>query len=55
MMEFEVLTAAAICGFVYVLSRVVSWIEHEKAQKLAEQKEQDRLSKVAALYGRNEK
>ncbi len=54
MMEFEVLTAAAICACVYVLSRIVSWIEHDKAQKIAAQKERDRLSKIAALYGRSE-
>ena len=54
-MELEVLTVFAICAAVYVLSRVVGWIVEEKEIKVAREKEEARLERVASLYGRNNK
>lgn len=51
-MELEVLTVFAICAAVYVLSRVVGWIVEEKEIKVAREKEEARLERVASLYGR---
>lgn len=52
-MYFEVLTAFALCGMVYVLSRIVGWIVEEKENKRAKIKEEDRLERIANLYGRS--
>ena len=54
-MYFEVLTAFIICGFVYVLSRIVGWIVEEKEGKLLRTREEERLERVANLYGRTTK
>tara|TARA_A200000159_G_scaffold49127_1_gene45320 strand:- start:5624 stop:5800 length:177 start_codon:yes stop_codon:yes gene_type:complete len=51
-MHFEILTAFAICAAVYVLSRVVSWIVEEKEAKVKAVQEEERLERVASLYGR---
>ena len=54
-MYFEVLTAFIICGFVYVLSRIVGWIVEEKEGKLLQAREEERLERIANLYGRTTK
>ena len=54
-MYFEVLTAFAICGMVYVLSRIVGWIVEEKEGKILQAKEEARLERIASLYGRTTK
>ena len=51
-MYTEVLTALAICTFVYVLSRIVGWIVEEKEIKVLQAKEEERLERIASLYGR---
>jgi len=54
-MYFEVLTAFILCAVVYVLSRIVGWIVEEKESKRAKIKEENRLERVANLYGRSTK
>ena len=51
-MYTEVLNALAICTFVYVLSRIVGWIVEEKEIKVLQAKEEERLERIASLYGR---
>ena len=54
-MYFEVFTAFIICAFVYVLSRIGGWIVEEKEGKLLQAREEERLERIANLYGRTTK
>ena len=54
-MYFEVFTAFIICAFVYVLSRIVGWIVEEKEGKILQAREEERLERIANLYGRTTK
>lgn len=52
-MQFEIFTAFVICAFVYVVARIVGWAEAENSRRSREVREEDRLERVANLYGRS--
>ena len=51
-MPLEIMTAFAICGFVYVMARIAGWAENENARRHNEAREEERLARLAELYGR---
>ena len=51
-MEVELLSAVLLITCVYVLARIVNHIEDAQRLEKYEKAEQERLKKVAALYGR---
>lgn len=51
-MHLEILTAFAICGFVYVLARIAGWAEAQNTRKHDEIREEERLARLDELYGR---
>lgn len=51
-MPLEIVTAFVICGFVYVMSRIAGWAEAENTRRHDAAREEERLARLAELYGR---
>tara|TARA_B100000131_G_C17832941_1_gene498542 strand:+ start:309 stop:479 length:171 start_codon:yes stop_codon:yes gene_type:complete len=54
-MNLEIMSVFTICAGVYIVARIVNWIESEKKQKEIQVIEEERLEKIANLYGRSNK
>lgn len=51
-MPLEIMTAFAICAFVYVMARIAGWAEAENTRRHDAIREEARLARLAELYGR---